>query len=188
MYFKLFIVISFKSNINRFFYIADNFVGVIFKHFIWHNQSFFTMVFSTMNLLSRFQTLHWDNHSFFMMVSSRILIIIKFWFFKLKAYWFVNDLLCALSCLSSSVGKVTSTVSFILLIQSLELFSNTSLGITISFFAWFPVTIVVKQNRFECTWWISFTLVSHESGWLVVWQAGWLCSRLAGCFVGRLVV
>ena len=49
----------------------------------------------------------------FTMVSSKILIVIKeVLILKLKAYWFVNDLLCALSCLMSSVAKVTSTVTY----------------------------------------------------------------------------
>ena len=81
------------------------------------------------SLWSRFQTLYWDNHSFLTMVSSTKLKVIKeVLILKLKAYWFVNDLLCASSCLSSSVAKVTSTVSFILLIKSLESFSNTLMG------------------------------------------------------------
>ena len=47
------------------------------------------------SLWSHFQTLHWDNHSFLTLVSLAILKVIKeVLILKLKAYWFVNDVVC----------------------------------------------------------------------------------------------
>ena len=54
--------------------------------------------------------------------------LIIFKLIRLKFNLFnVTNMLCALSCLSSSVAKVTALVSFILLMKSLESFSDTSL-------------------------------------------------------------
>ena len=47
-----------------------------------------------------FQTLYWDYHSFFTMVSSTMFIVIReVLILNLKAYWFINDFLCAFGCL-----------------------------------------------------------------------------------------
>ena len=60
--------------------------------------------------------------------------------------------MCASSCLSSSIAKVTSTVYFILLIKSLGSFLNTSLGINIPSLPWFhwPWSL---WSRFQTLYW-----------------------------------
>ena len=57
--------------------------------------------------------------------------------------------MCAASRLPSSVAIVTSTVSYISLVQALESSSSTSLNLTISSLLWFPVTNVVKSFKLK---------------------------------------
>ena len=64
-------------------------------------------------------------HIFFGIFVSGFFVLLKLVGFRFNLYN-TTDLLCALSCLSSSVAKVTALVSFILLMKSLESFSDTS--------------------------------------------------------------